>query len=282
MAHAQAKTLPVECWLGVFECAILTRGDLKALRLCCRYLQTIANRVFFRSVFVVRIARDVPSIASLATSISLLSTSLCTLLTTLTIYGTSSWGTLTVTTEQLWVVLTAVPAVRTVVLASVYVSGPPHGHAGTRARKTIERFSFFDVDFESTSTFVQAMVAVGNISWLHFERVKITRGIQLGIGGLSADQLHCQSWVPTARRLSYYSTFWATAGAFTSTFAPADERAKHIEELDLSFRYPSRARNAFPLLQACSNLHTLRVYFYSPPPFGLHCACTRLFSVYLR
>lgn len=121
------------------------------------------------------------------------------------------------------------------------------------------------------------MVAIGTVDWLHFECLRISRGIQLGI----ADQLNCKSWVLTTRRLSFYSTSWITADAFTSTFVPADDRARHIEELHLSFHYPSRARSAFPLLKACLRFCTLRIYFETPNLTSRR-VCTRLSFLYFH
>lgn len=267
----QVQVLPEDCLLYICECGVITRKDMKTLRLCSSHLRDVVNRLFFRSAVIVRTTETLTSANPLAKSMVLHHTHICARLTTLTIYGASSWGMLKVTTSQLWVILTTARAVSTVVLASVYISGPPHSQAVLTPRKALMRVSLLDADFAATSTFVQAMVAIGSIEWLHLEHITFSRGIHFGVGSLGADELHCRAWVPTAARVSFCSFSWSTAGIFTSTFTPCDGRAKDVKELDISFHSLANANNAVPLLKACSNLHTLRVHFYSPSQHSVHC-----------
>lgn len=270
--------VPVEIWTYIFKCGILARKDLRTPRLCCKYLNSIATRIFFQAGAVSQLRKKTLTAAFVAKSLVQLDNALCKHLTTFTIFGESRWGTLTVTVEELCLILDNAVSLKTVALACVFISGPPKkGYKSTYiVRNRHMRVSFVSVDFESASTFIQTMVTVGYVDWIHFEGVKLTRGIQQGLGCPSADELHCSTWRACCRRLSLYSTSWVTMGAFTSISTVDNAHAKSIEELDLSFLNTRSASKAFPLLQACSQLKTLRVHFYSttranPPCASIHC-----------
>ena len=241
------------------------------MRLCSRRMRKIVDRLFFRSAVVVRTLRQSLSAARLAESMSLLHVGQCAHLTALTIYGASRWGNLIVKTEQLWTILNVARAVRTVVLAYVRISDPPSQHAVVTTRTPLTRFSVMNAELKSASTLIHMTVAIGIVGWLHLERITFKRTICSGRGSLSADELHCRKWMPTANRVSFFTMSWNQIGAATSTFSAADGRASRITELDLSFRSLAHADNAFALLDACTNIRTLNVYFFSPSLNSLYC-----------
>lgn len=252
--------MPAECWLYICKCdGILKRSDWKTLRLCCKYLRDVVAGILFRSVVVLRTAQNIETAIHFAASVTTYQAGIATLLTTLTVYGPSEWGKLTVTIPQLWDILTSAPALRTVVLATLDVVGGFFRHTMAKRRRSLKRFSFFDVTFYTPTSFIQSMLTVGIIDWLHLEHITFRH------------KIHCHSWVITADHLSLHALSWAVMGAFTSTFDLEHKRAERVKELDISFRYLAHAKKAFPLLRACPNLLILRMYFYAPSANSVHC-----------
>lgn len=258
--------LPEDCILHILECGVLDREDWKTMRSCCKHVRSIVDRVFFRSATVTRTALSSPSISNFVQAVHTFKDAVSVSLTRLVIYGASTLGVLTVTTEELWLVLDTACALRSVVLDSVYVSGPPAMAAHVLARPKIDRFAFVWVDFESARIFTHALTAVGMVEWLHMEHITFTRGIHPGRNGLGMDDVICKTWEPYTRRISFLDMPWPAIGHFTSSFVPSDPRASSIEHIDISLVHWTRAHKVFPLVPACRNLHDLRIHIH---PAGL-------------